>query len=147
MDPLSITTGVVTLLGICGKVAWQLKQFSDAARAVDNTVVALEADVNGLAKVVDALQETVRVTRATNFQETGHIGTHWRNLCASVTDGQDILDNLHSVLDKIGKQCGVLNRPRMQLRMHLAGDQLALLRQRLQSHRDCMQLSLSTVIL
>lgn len=147
MEPLSITTGVLASLGVCTKVGWQLKRLHDSTKIVDTTVEALIADVDSIAKVLDALQETVNITRASSFQETGHIGTHWRNLSKSIHDGQDVLENLHSLLERVGKTTTVLNKPRMQLRFYLAEDELGSLRQRLQSYRDTVQLSLTTVIL
>lgn len=146
-DPLSITTGVLAILGVCAKVGWQLNQFQDAAKVVDTTVEALKDDVNGIVRVLNALQETIRVSRASAFQETGHIGTHWRNLSTSISDGKDVLDNLESLLEHVAKKTTLLNRPRMQLRYQLAEDQLAVLQLRLKSWRDTIQLSLCIVIL
>nr|OQO23764.1 hypothetical protein B0A51_10146 [Rachicladosporium sp. CCFEE 5018] len=146
-DPLSITTGVLTVLGVCTKVGWQLNQFQGAAKVVDTTVETLKADIDGIVKVLQALEETIRVTRASAFEETGHIGTHWRNLSTSIADGKDVLDNLHSLLERVAKKTTLLNRPRMQLRYQLAEDQLDMLQRRLRSWRDTIQLSLCIVIL
>ncbi|KAK5124667.1 hypothetical protein LTR85_001380 [Meristemomyces frigidus] len=146
-DPLSITTGVLTLIGTCGNVGWQLKQFHGAAKIVDTTIEALLADVESITKVLDALQETVRVTRSSTLQETGHIGNHWRNLSKSIADGQNVLEHLQSLLERVGKTTTRLNKPRMQLRLYLAEDELSMLRQRMQAYRDTVQLSLTTVIL
>jgi len=146
-EPLSIITGVSSVLGVCVNVGWQLNEFRGAAKVVDATVEGLKADVDGIAKVLDALTETVRTSRSSTFQETGQIGTHWRNLSTSIRDGKDILEDMLTLLERIGKTRTVLNRPRMQLRYQLQGDKLTALRQRLQSYRDTIQLSLSIVIL
>ncbi|OQO04172.1 hypothetical protein B0A48_10782 [Cryoendolithus antarcticus] len=146
-EPLSIATGVLTVLGVCTKVGWQLNQFQGAAKVVDTTVEALKADIDGIVKVLQALEETIRLTRASAFEETGHIGTHWRNLSTSIADGKDVLDNLLSLLERVAKKTTLLNRPRMQLRYQLAEDQLDMLQKRLRSWRDTIQLSLCIVIL
>ena len=146
-DPLSITTGVLTLLGICGKVGWQLRQFHGAAKVVDSTIEALTVDVDNLTKVLEALKDTVNVTRAGRFEETGHIGTHWRNLSNSIASGQDVLDKLGALLERIGRETNLLSKPRMQLRFYLAADEFSRWQQRLQGYRDTIQLSMTTVLL
>lgn len=146
-DPFSITTGVVGLLRACASVGWHLKEFQSAAKVVDKTVEGLVTDLDRLCKVLNALQETARIIRGSDFQETGHIGTLWRELGASMAVGKEILEDFQTLLGEVGKRTGVLNKPRMQLRYYIAVTELESLRQRLRSLKDTVQLNLSTIVL
>ncbi|KAF2193393.1 hypothetical protein K469DRAFT_506477, partial [Zopfia rhizophila CBS 207.26] len=147
-DPLSIAASVVTLLQVSIQVSVLLKRFRDDVNVVDATLTGLLQDVEGLGHVLESMKETFNEeTIKANLQDTGHVGCHWRNLSRSLKDGAATLDQLHAVLDGVNKTTSLLDRPRKQIRFKSAMDQIATYRSQVQSYRDALQLSLSTVIL
>jgi len=145
-EPLSITTGVVTLLGVCLNVGVELKKFRNAAGEVRTTVTAMLTDVKMLRSVLETMEDT--------FEEfdtapplTGHIGTHWRNLNLSLGDASDSLTKLEKLLVDVNRDVKVLDAARKQIRLKAATEQIAIYRQQVQAYRDAMQFSLQTITL
>jgi hypothetical protein len=80
-------------------------------------------------------------------QDTGHAGSHWKNLSRSLEDGTGTLKQLHELLESINKKTSVLDGPRKHLRYKNAIDHIVTYREQVQSYRAALQLSLSTIIL
>ena len=80
MDPLSITTSAVSLLGVCLKVSVELKKFRQGAAQARTTVTAMLSDVKALRDVLQSMEDTFETLDSQ--PATGHIGTHWTNLSA-----------------------------------------------------------------
>jgi hypothetical protein len=147
-DPLSITTGVLALLGTCITVAGTIKDFHDGVAIVDIKVKGLLSDVESFAQVLRMMRDTLEEEKVqSSLQATGHIGNHWANLSKSIKDGQNTLVQLLSTIERVNKSVGVLDGARRHLRLKGAMDEIGIFQQQIRSYRDTIQLSLQTVIL
>jgi hypothetical protein len=148
VEPLAITTGVLSLLGVCFSVGVELKRFRDGVAVVNTTVDGLLHDVSGLEQVFESMKGTFdQANNPHSSQATGHIGNHWKNLSRSLQDGQNTLIRLQELLEGVNKSVTLLDGPRRQLRFNSAAEQIVAFRQQIQSYRDALQLSLQTIIL
>ena len=101
-EPVSITCGVAALLGACYKVVVEARSFMSDAEAAESRIGDLIQDVENLQRVLESMKATLENTRTgTRFQATGHIGTHWRNLSQSLTDGNSLLMELVELLETV----------------------------------------------
>jgi hypothetical protein len=92
MDPLSITAGVMTLLGVCNKTGTILKEFYDGAAIADTKVKGLLTDVESFIQVLELMNDTLKQENIQALlHATGHISNHLNNLEASIQDGQKTL--------------------------------------------------------
>src|SRR5438477_59357 len=147
-EPLSITTGVLSLLTACVKIGVELKQFYDGAALADTAVKGLITDVEGFAHVLQLMKATLEQPYVqTSLQSTGHIGNHWRNISRSIQDGTKTLASLQATLEKVNKSATVLDGARKHLRLKWASEEIAIFQHEIRSYRDTLQLSLQTVIL
>ncbi|KAH6716651.1 hypothetical protein BKA61DRAFT_718097 [Leptodontidium sp. MPI-SDFR-AT-0119] len=147
-DPVSITTGVLALLGTWLKVGWQLKQLYDGAAIANTKVQSLLTDVEGYTRVLQSMKETFQQDKVkSTLEATGHIGSHWSNLSASIRDGQESLSQLEATLDKVNKNVSLLDGARKHIRLMVAADEIVMYQLQIRSHRDTLQLSLQTVML
>jgi hypothetical protein len=148
MEPLSITAGVLALLGACIKAGTALKDFYDGAAIADTKVKGLLTDVESFAQVLRLMKDTLdQENIQSSFQSTGHIGNHWNNLLTSIRDGQSTLLQLQETIEKVNKSVSLLDGPRKHLRLKGAADEIAVFQQQIRSYRDTLQLSLQTVML
>jgi len=147
-DPLSITTGVLALLGACISVVGTIKDIQDGAAIVEVKVKGLLSDVESFEQVLQMMKDTLEDAKVkSSLQATGHIGNHWNNLSTTIKDGKNTLINLQNILDKANKTVSFLDSPRKHLRLKVATEQIAMFQQQIRSYRDTIQLSLQTVIL
>ena len=146
MDPLSITTGVLSVLGVCLKVSVELKKFRDAANEGKATATAMLVDLSALRRVLQSMEEIFDQLDVEAIA-TGCIGTHWQNLLTSLRDGHDALEQFETLLQNCNKEVVVLDRARRAIRLKEAADSIAEFRQQIQSYKDTLQISVQTVIL
>lgn len=147
-DPLSITSGVLALLGTCISVVGAINDFHDGATVVNLKVKGLLSDVESFAQVLRMIKDTLEEEKVkSSLQATGHMGNHWNNLSATIKDGQNTLGQLQNTLDKINKSVSVLDSARKHLRLKGATQEITMFQQQIRSYRDTIQLSLQTVIL
>ncbi|KZM21005.1 hypothetical protein ST47_g7816 [Ascochyta rabiei] len=147
MDPFSITASVVTLIQVSAQVTVLVKQFRDEVNVVDTTLNGILNDVDGFQQVLQSMKETfAQEDIQAEVQTTGHVGSHWKNLARSLSDGEGTLDQLRSLLTSVSKSTSFLDATRKQLRLKSAIAQISGFREQIQSYRAALQLSLSTVI-
>ena len=146
MDPLSISTGVASLLGCCITVGMSLRKFLSEAAAVKTTIMAMLADLRALRSVLESMETTFEEMNS-DKPETGHIGAHWTNLFQSLEDGQQSLVGLQMVLEGVNKDVKFLDSARKQIRVKTVADKIVTCRQEVQIYKDALQLSLETIIL
>ncbi|KAJ4335350.1 hypothetical protein N0V95_008925 [Ascochyta clinopodiicola] len=147
MDPFSITASVVTLIQVSAQVTVLVKQFRDEVNVVDTTLNGILNDVDGFQQVLESMKETfAQEDIQAEVQTTGHVGSHWKNLARSLSDGEGTLDQLRSLLTTVSKSTSFLDATRKQLRLKSAIAQISGFREQIQSYRAALQLSLSTVI-
>jgi len=147
-DPVSISAGVLGLLGTCVRVGSTLKDFYDGASFADTKVKGLLADVESFTQVLRLMKDTFEQEQIrTSMQATGHISSHWNNLSASIRDGQNTVLQLQETLERVNKSAGVLDGARKHLRLKGASEEIENFRLQIQSYRNTLQLSLQTVLL
>jgi hypothetical protein len=148
VEPLSITTGVLALLGTCIKVGGAVKDFHNGAAIADAKVRSLLSDVESFAQVLHMMKDTLEEEKVhSSFQATGHMGSSWKNLLTTINDGQNTLLELQDTLDKTDKTVSIFDGTRKHLRLKSALEEITMYQQQIRSYRDTMQLSLQTVIL
>jgi hypothetical protein len=148
VEPLSITTGVVSLLSVCVKVGIDLKELYDGAAIADAVVKALLLEVDGFTKTLQIMKETLQQPAVqTSVHSTGHMGNHWSDISRSIQDGQNTLGDLLKTLQKVDKTVSVLDSTRKHFRMKGATPEISMYQQQIKSYRDTMQLSLQTMIM
>jgi hypothetical protein len=148
MDPLSVATGILALLGTCIKTGTVLKDLYDGAAIVDFKVKGLLTEVESFTQVLRLMKDTLEQENVqSSLQATGHIGNHWNNLATSILDGQKTLLQLQDTLEKVNKSVSLLDGTRKHLRLRSAADEISIFQQQIRSYRDTLQLSLQTVIL
>jgi hypothetical protein len=148
VDPISVTAGMFTILKATGEVAFILKQFRDDASVVHATLSGLLHDVTGFQQILETMHKTFsRDDISSTFGATGHIGNHWANFSRALESGSEMIKRLHVLLDSINTDKSFLDGPRKQLRLNIAIDQIAVLRDQIQSFHGALQLSLSSIIL
>lgn len=147
-DPLSITTGILALLGVCIKVGSTLQDFHDGAAIANTKVKGLLTDVESFTHVLQLMKDTLEQEQIQNsFQATGHLGNLWTNFSTSLQDGQNTLQQLQESLEKVNKSVSVLDGARKHLRLKGAAEEIGIYQLQIRSYRDTLQLSLQTVIL
>ncbi|KAK5724046.1 cell division cycle-related protein [Elasticomyces elasticus] len=144
-EPLSIATGVASLLKITWTVGVELKAFRDGVKVVSAKLDGLVKDVEGLRSVLESMQVTFE--NITAVHGTGHIGSHWQNIAQALEDGRELVGQLRDELAKVNKTTTFLDGPRKQFRLNMATETIAAHRVSIQSYRDALQLSLQTVML
>lgn len=148
MDPLSISTAVLAFLSVAIKVCIGLKQFKDIAKEASTTINAIVSDIKGLRGVLQSMEDTFQdLDDAQVLKETGHIGTHWRNLHQCLNDGHLSLLDFDLLLLELNKSVTLLDQARRQVRIQSAAVKIAQFRQQIQAYKDTLQLSLQTTIL
>jgi hypothetical protein len=148
VEPLSIVASVGSILGVCIKVGVELKSFRNGIKTVDERLDGLVQDVTSLEQVLVAMKETVdKASGHETVQATGHIGNHWRNLEQALEDGEKALTDLRKVLEGVSKDVKFLDGARKEMRLKSAMEQITAFRQRAQSVRDVLQLSLQSILL
>lgn len=148
MDPLSITTGVLSLLGVCVSVSIELRKLKNGSGEAKSRISGLLSDVDTLRNALQSMEATLdELHHKGHFQTTGHIGAHWTSLNQSLNDGKDTLTQLETLVKSIDKSVSVLDGPRRYLRLKEATEQIAEYRQHVQSYRDTIQFSLEMVTL
>lgn len=148
MDPFSITASIVTLIQVSAQVTVLVKRFRDEVSVVDTTLDGILNDVDAFEQVLRSMKETFAQEEIqVDVQSTGHVGSHWKNLARSLSDGESTLDQLRSLLTSVNKSTSFLDAPRKQLRLKSAITQISGFREQIQSYRAALQLSLSTVIM
>lgn len=147
MDPFSITASIVTLIQVSAQVTVLVKQFREEVSVVDTTLNGILNDVDGFQQVLQSMKETfAQEDIQADVQATGHVGSHWKNLARSLSDGESTLDQLRSLLTSVNKSTSFLDASRKQLRLKSAIAQISGFREQIQSYRAALQLSLSTIM-
>lgn len=148
MDPLSITTGVITILSVTYNVGVEIKKFRDDVSSVDVVLETLITDVESLHGVLETMQETLNKagTRST-LQLTGHIGNHWRNMERSLEDSQRVLSELLVLFQDINKSVSFLDGPRKVRRYRAMSERIQRYSNQISSYKDTLNLSLQTLVL
>lgn len=147
MDPLSIGASIVTLIQISAQVTVLVKQFRDEVNVVDTTLNGILKDVDNFQQVLVSMKETfAQQDIQADVQATGHVGSHWKNLARSLSDGETTLDQLRFLLSSVNKSTSFLDASRKQLRLKSAIPQISSFREQIQSYKSALQLSLNTIM-
>src|ERR1700759_1209640 len=141
MDPISITTGILSLLAACVRTGMILKGFYDRAAIADTKVKGLLTEVESFTQVLHVMKETSEEENiGTSFQTTGHIGNHWNYLATSMRDGQETLLQLQETIERVNKSVSLLDGVRKHLRLRSAAEEIFIYQQKIRSYKDTLQL-------
>ncbi|CAM1508853.1 Fc.00g025920.m01.CDS01 [Cosmosporella sp. VM-42] len=144
MDPLSITTGALALLGVCYKTTIELKRLRNGAIESRSVVSAMLGDILALRGVLQSIEESFDDLDS-GPELTGTIGNHWWDLRVSLQEGFERVAKLERLLVNVNKDVSVLDGPRRHLRLREATEQIATYRQEIQAYKDMLHLSLQSV--
>lgn len=117
-EPLSILTGVVSLLKASYELGVELKKFCDVVATVRDKIDGLLKDVKRLSAVLESMRETFEGVTAE--YGTGYVASHWRNIACALEDGSAIVSQLQRKLDNVNKAAKILDGPRKQIRLNNA---------------------------
>jgi hypothetical protein len=147
-EPLSITTGVVSLLTACIKIGIDMKDIYDGAAIVDSAVKGLILEVEGFAQTLQLMDETLQQQ---NIQEpihtTGHISSLWKNITKSIEDGNETLSKLEEALKKVAKSMSVLDSTLEYFRLKAATREITMYQRQICFYKDTMHVSSQTMVL
>lgn len=144
-EPLSIITGVLTLIHVTGTVSNELWKLREGAAVIHGTIKDLQNDVTSFRRVLESMRDVFE--RITAESTTGHIGSLWKGVAQSLVDAQDNLQHLKDLVTEFNRETKFLDEYRKQLRLNRTEEKLARNRVHIQSCRDTLQLSLQTIIL
>jgi hypothetical protein len=84
MDPLSTTTGVVSLTGACFKVGVELKEVYNGAAIADAAVEAMLQEVEGFSQTLQLMKKILQQPDVhASMTATDHISNHWSEVLYS----------------------------------------------------------------
>ncbi|KAK4508774.1 hypothetical protein PRZ48_002513 [Zasmidium cellare] len=146
-EPLSIVTGVATLLQSTWTVSRQLTKFYSGVAVVKQSIQYLQQDVDGLSDVLGSMRSTFESITAEQHSGTGHVAAHWDNISKAIVKGKDMLNQMVQLVEEIGQARKHLDGPRKQLRLDTAEDKLTAFRNHIRAFQDVLQLSVATLIL
>lgn len=147
-DPLSITAGVATLLGVVVKVGNELDKFRNDMSSISSDMVMLIEDVEGLQKVLESMKTTFSKPELTEtLNATGHVGNHWQNVSQSLRDAERTLSGLLGILQEANKTTTFLDGPRKLLRYRAVAERVQRFTGQVSSCKAALQLSLQTMTL
>jgi hypothetical protein len=148
VDPVSITAGVGTLLGVIWKLGNELDKFRHDVSTIDADLLMLIENVEGLRQVTEAMKATFDKPEITDiFNATGHIGDHWDNIDRSICDTEGTMSTLLGILEESSKTTKFLDASRKLLRFRMADERLQRFASQIASCKGTLQLSLQTISL
>jgi hypothetical protein len=150
MDPISVATASVHLVGACAKLSGYIYSFIQKTQTVDTAVRVLDIEINSLSQVLGSIATSFSdplVASVALEVQTGHEGQYWQNVKRSMDDCKGTLGSLEQVLEKVGKPDGggFLRRARKQVNFSLSSHEIDLLRQEIAAYRQTMQIALQMI--
>jgi RNA binding exosome subunit len=147
VEPLSILTGVASLLATSIKVGTELKKLINDVSIASVKVRSFLGDVESFATVLQLMQETFEQEKLrSSMQATGHVGNHWRSLSKSIEDGNATVSQLQTTLENVNKSVRLLDNTRRHFRLQNAVEEILVYQGQIRTCKDALQLSLQTVI-
>lgn len=144
-DPLSIVSGVLSLLSASIATGNALKAFYDGVSLANTKVQSLITEVDSFTKMLYMMKTTLEQENIqVSLRSTGHIASHVENIETSILDGQETLSSLKLILEKVQKSSNSMSK---YMRLKNAAEQIVIYRQQIQSYRETLYLTLETVIL
>jgi hypothetical protein len=148
MDPLTIVASSLGIAKLCVSVGWELQKFIDGTALVGTAINALVSDVKSFENILEQLKETFEDPKIeASLPLTGHIGSHWRDLQASLDDAAITLKELEGKVTWVNKDKSFLDTSRKHLRLKRATEEIAVYRHQIGSYKDTIYVSLQTTIL
>ncbi|KAF4466117.1 GTP-binding rhoA [Fusarium albosuccineum] len=138
MDPLSITTGALALLGVCYKTTIELKRLRNGAVESRGVVTAMLGDILALRGVLQSIEESFDDLDS-GPELTGTLANHWWDLRTSLQEGFERVAKLERLLVNVNKDVSFLDGTRRHLRLKEATDEIATYRQEIQAYKDMLQ--------
>ena len=148
MDPLSITATSISIAKLCITVCWEIKQYIDAVKSAASVITVLRQDVESFQTTLENINEILENPRIkASVQSSGHVGTHWASLRASLDHAKVTMHGLVATIVSINKTVGVLDSTRRHMRLQSALPTIQRYQQQVQIYKDTINVSLQTAIL
>jgi len=146
MDPFSIATGVVALLGTCVTVGTVLNDFCRGIATIEKKIKGLQGTVQSFIQVLTLMKDTLEQEEVkSSLLATGHINSLWSHLFVTIKDGQETLSQLRNLLEKVNRSASVFSGAQKQARLQDVAQDILEYQQQIQRYSDALQLSLQTV--
>jgi len=150
MDPISIATASVHLVGACAKLSGYIYTFVKQSQTVDTAVHVLDIEIKSLSDVLGSIATSFSdplVARVALEAQTGHEGQYWKTVKTSMDDCKGTLSNLEQILEKVGKQeaGSFFGRSRKHIKLSMNLGEIDLLKQQVAAYRQTMQLALQMI--
>jgi hypothetical protein len=150
MDPISIATASVHLVGACGRLSGYIYTFIKKTQTVDTAVRVLDIEINSLSQVLGSLATSFSdplVASVALEAQTGHKGQYWQTVKKSMDDCKGTLASLERILEKVVKsEAGNLfRRSNKQIKLSMNILEIDLLKQQVAAYRQTMQLALQMI--
>jgi hypothetical protein len=107
MEPISIATAAVHLVGACGKLSGYIYTFVKQSQMVDTTVHVLDIEVKSLSDILGSIATSFSdplVASVALESQTGHEGRFWKTVKRSMDDCKGTLAKLERILENVGKR-------------------------------------------
>jgi Fungal N-terminal domain of STAND proteins len=150
MEPISIATAAVHLVGACGKLSGYIYTFVQQSQMVDTAVHFLDIEVKSLSDILGSIATSFNdplVASVALESQTGHEGQYWRTVKRSMNDCKGTLENLERILERVGKResGGFFGRTRKHIKFAMNLSEIDLFKQQVAGYRQTMQLALQMI--
>ena len=145
MDATSIADASEALVGSCANVSWYIHTFINKSQYVDTAMRVLAVEIDSLSQVVGSITLSFRdpslSARVLDLQ-TGYESEFWNYVKRSMDDCKDALGNLERIFENIKENSSrIVLRPRRQTNLEMKSEEIASLKQQVNTYRQIMQLS------
>ena len=152
MDPLSIATGAIALVGTCVTIL----NFLEDKRNVNQKVASLFNEIEALAKLLKSLEKLAREpslrmtkhgkanSRQVDLEDVGN----WEMVDTTLKDCKDTLDNLAQVLEQVRAVLNVPERvqlPIRALKFQIKNGDIAQYKAQIEGHLRLIQICLQLI--
>lgn len=146
MDPVSVLGAASVASKAAYTVSTTIYTFVAAAKVVDKTLKELQTEIDGLSRVLVAIESTLRPTIITGNRGAPVAQDHiWGSIELTIKDSQRTITALQDVVDHLGvvqSSSGFFRKAITQVKFNLDSDEINGVKGRIQSHTLSLQLGL-----
>lgn len=145
MDPLTIISGVTSLVKLCSKLFTIVNDLN----LVDESVNVLITEIKSLSTVLVAIENTFKDPIQANAVLSSPIALqHWRNVQQMLENCKETLKEFEVIVRNINRSDSrILHKPVKLINFTRRAGQLELIKQKLIAYREMLNMSLQSVTL